>query len=242
VRSGSTFEPLGGVRPRLSATRSGLSPVSRLARFGPSRARDGSPSPSKEARRRFSTQSVQQGARAGYSILFGPLSVNDVNGPAAIALTPIFLVVALLWWETTSPVGLTFGKTRHDGKSLSAPTPTATDCVVATSQPAQDDAHQALIASGIFSRTSPEVVAAVSEQLHPERFSAGHVMGAQSDFGGCVYVIISGKVKVSYRRSGGGEIVLKILGPSEIFGAITLFDPGPRSPRCWRYRLPAISS
>jgi CRP/FNR family transcriptional regulator, cyclic AMP receptor protein len=151
-----------------------------------------------------------------------------VNGPAAIALTPIFLVVALLWWETTSPVGLTFGKTRHDGKSLSAPTLTATDCVVATSQPAQDDAHQALIASGIFSRTSPEVVAAVSEQLHPEHFSAGHVMGAQSDFGGCVYVIISGKVKVSYRRSGGGEIVLKILGPSEIFGAITLFDPGPQ--------------
>jgi CRP/FNR family transcriptional regulator, cyclic AMP receptor protein len=151
-----------------------------------------------------------------------------VNGPAAIALTPIFLVVALLWWETTSPVGLTFGKTRQDGKAVSATTLTPPRCAVETSQPAPYDAHRALIASGIFSRTDHEVVTALSEQLHPERFSAGHVMGAQSDFGGCVYVIVSGKVKVSYQRSGGGEIVLKILGPSEIFGAITLFDPGPQ--------------
>lgn len=138
------------------------------------------------------------------------------------------MVVALLWWETTSPIGLTFGKQRHDGKVLSVASSTETEHAAPTPRPEPGDARQALIASGIFSRTSPEVVAALAKELRPERFPPGHVMGAQSGFGGCVYVIISGKVKVSYQRFGGKEIVLKILGPSEIFGAITLFDPGPQ--------------
>ncbi|WAC90502.1 Crp/Fnr family transcriptional regulator [Mycobacterium sp. Aquia_213] len=154
-----------------------------------------------------------------------------MHSPPAIALTPILMVVALLWWETTSPIGLTFGKQRHDGKALSAATLTTAEHAAATSHQAQSDAQRALIASGIFSRTSPEVVTALSKELHPERFSSGRVMGAQSDFGGYVYVIIAGKVKVSCQRYGGGEIVLKILGPSEIFGAITLFDPGPQDMR-----------
>ncbi|OBA57276.1 hypothetical protein A5647_24555 [Mycobacterium sp. 1100029.7] len=85
-----------------------------------------------------------------------------------------------------------------------------------------------MISCGIFSRTSPGLVAALSKQLVPERFCAGRLMGTESDLDGCVYVIISGKVKVSYRRPDSGEVVLKLLGPSEIFGAITLFDPGPQ--------------
>jgi CRP/FNR family cyclic AMP-dependent transcriptional regulator len=90
------------------------------------------------------------------------------------------------------------------------------------------DAHQALVASGIFSRTNPEAVSALAKQLEPEQFPPGSIVGAHSDFGGRLYIIISGKVKASYRRPDGCEIVLMILGPSEIFGAIALFDPGPR--------------
>jgi CRP-like cAMP-binding protein len=138
------------------------------------------------------------------------------------------MVVALLWWETTSPIGLTFGKKRDDPKALGAAPLTPTEFVAATPGADHGDARQALIASGIFSRTSSEVVTALSSELDPERFSPGCVMGAQSDCEGSVYVIISGKVKVSYRRCGGEEILLKILGPSEIFGAITLFDPWPQ--------------
>jgi CRP/FNR family transcriptional regulator, cyclic AMP receptor protein len=151
-----------------------------------------------------------------------------MNSPAAIALAPMFMVVAVLWWESTSPIGLAVDKKRHDA-TVPGPQPLGTaESSAATPGPEDTEAHLALIASGIFSRTSPDVVAALSEGLHPERIAAGRVMGAQSDFGGCVYVIISGKVKVSYQRRDGAEIVLKILGPPEIFGAITLFDPGPQ--------------
>ncbi|MCV7409405.1 hypothetical protein AWC05_10210 [Mycobacterium florentinum] len=151
-----------------------------------------------------------------------------MHSPAAIALTPILMVVALLWWETTSSAGLTFGRAKHEVNALGPVALGATEYVAATPGPEDNDARRALITSGIFGRTTPDVVAALSEELHPEHFSPGRVMSARGDFGGSVYVIVRGKVKVCYRRSGGGEIVLKILGPSEIFGAITLFDPGPQ--------------
>jgi CRP/FNR family transcriptional regulator, cyclic AMP receptor protein len=88
------------------------------------------------------------------------------------------------------------------------------------------DVYQALIASGVFSKIDPVRVFAASERLEPLRFSPGAVMDAQSDYGGRIYVIISGRVKVVHRRLDGNEMVLTILGPSEIYGAIALFDPG----------------
>jgi CRP/FNR family cyclic AMP-dependent transcriptional regulator len=91
-----------------------------------------------------------------------------------------------------------------------------------------NEVYQALIASGIFGRTDPDVVSAVSGHLRAERFPSARFVDAQSDFGGRLYVIISGKVKISYRRPDGYEIVLTILGPSQIFGAKTLFDPDSR--------------
>lgn len=90
---------------------------------------------------------------------------------------------------------------------------------------ASSDVRAALVASGLFSRTSTDAVAALSQQLESEQFTAGCVVGSPGDFGGRFYVIVSGKVKVSYRRPERCEIVLKVLGPGEIFGAITLFDP-----------------
>ncbi|OMC54891.1 hypothetical protein A5747_15950 [Mycobacterium sp. IS-836] len=85
--------------------------------------------------------------------------------------------------------------------------------------------YKALVASGIFSRTSPDAVSALSTRLARKRFAPGCIVDAERDAGGRLYVIISGKVKVSYRLPDGSEIILTILGPSEIFGVIRLFDP-----------------
>ena len=87
------------------------------------------------------------------------------------------------------------------------------------------DVYQSLITSGVLSKTTPAVVAALSRRLQPLRFPRGRVVAAQSEFDDRIYVIISGKVKVSHRRPDGREIVLTILGPSEIFGAMRVFDP-----------------
>jgi CRP/FNR family cyclic AMP-dependent transcriptional regulator len=88
-----------------------------------------------------------------------------------------------------------------------------------------DDMCKALLASGIFSKTDPAVLSRWCEQLQPVRFPPGRVLNARDDFGGRLYLIISGRVKVSYRRPGGGEIALTVLGSYEIFGCVSLFDP-----------------
>jgi CRP/FNR family transcriptional regulator, cyclic AMP receptor protein len=98
--------------------------------------------------------------------------------------------------------------------------------------------YQALVASGIFNRTNPDVVWAFSQQLEPERFPVGGVVDPYSDRGGRLYVIISGKVKVSLRRPGGCEVVLTVRGPGEIFGAITLF--GRHSKEVWAAALTEV--
>lgn len=88
-----------------------------------------------------------------------------------------------------------------------------------------DDFRRILLASGIFSKTDPAASKRWCERLQPMCFSAGRIVGSRGDFGGRLYVIISGKVKVSHRRPGGRETTLTILGSREIFGAEALFDP-----------------
>jgi CRP/FNR family transcriptional regulator, cyclic AMP receptor protein len=95
----------------------------------------------------------------------------------------------------------------------------------------RDDVYQALLASGIFGKTDPARLSRWCEQLTAVRFPPGHVVGARGDLGGRLYVIVSGKMKLSNRPPGGGEIALAVLGRYEIFGAVSLFDPGPCATR-----------
>jgi CRP-like cAMP-binding protein len=46
-----------------------------------------------------------------------------------------------------------------------------------------------------------------------------------------MYIIISGKVKIGRLSRDGGEDLLAVIGPSEMFGEMSTFDPGPRTSR-----------
>lgn len=87
-----------------------------------------------------------------------------------------------------------------------------------------DRIRGALLASGIFAKTDADTVSALSGQLDLMSLPAGYVVDDWHTFGNHLYVIASGKVKVSFWRPDGYEVVLTVLGPSEIFGALTLFD------------------
>jgi CRP-like cAMP-binding protein len=52
---------------------------------------------------------------------------------------------------------------------------------------------------------------------------------AQGEPGDLLYIIISGKVKIGNRSPNGQETLLAILGPSDMFGELSVFDPGPRT-------------
>jgi len=88
-----------------------------------------------------------------------------------------------------------------------------------------DDVRQALLESGLFGKTDPAALSRWCEQLKPVRVAPGRVNCVRGDFGGRLYVIMSGKVEISHFRPGGCEIALTVLGRYEIVGGVSLFDP-----------------
>src|SRR5918994_4255179 len=57
----------------------------------------------------------------------------------------------------------------------------------------------------------------------------GEVLFREGDEGDRVYVVIRGKVKLGRTALDGRENLLALLGPGQMFGELSLFDPGPRS-------------
>lgn len=60
-------------------------------------------------------------------------------------------------------------------------------------------------------------------------FKAREMMFHEGDPGGSMYVVLSGRVKVSSFSADGREVVLNFAGPGEVLGEITLLDGGPRT-------------
>lgn len=81
----------------------------------------------------------------------------------------------------------------------------------------------------MFQRLEPAVVAAVTERLLPADYPPGQMIFAQGEPGDRLYTIASGKVKISRRAPDGRENLQAVLGPSDMFGELAVFDPGPRT-------------
>lgn len=60
---------------------------------------------------------------------------------------------------------------------------------------------------------------------------AGDVIFAEGDRGTCLYLIEKGRVRVGRHDGTDRECLFTVLGPGEMFGEESVFDPGPRSSR-----------
>lgn len=65
--------------------------------------------------------------------------------------------------------------------------------------------------------------------LKPANFLPGQMIFAEGESGDRLYVIDSGKVKISQRAGAGRENLQAVLGPSEMFGELAVFDREPRT-------------
>ena len=88
---------------------------------------------------------------------------------------------------------------------------------------------QPVTRAAIFRPLGPNVVAAVSQRLLFADYRPGQLIFAEGELGDRLYIIASGKVKVACRAPGGREMVQAVLGPSDMFGELAVFDSGPRS-------------
>jgi CRP/FNR family cyclic AMP-dependent transcriptional regulator len=89
--------------------------------------------------------------------------------------------------------------------------------------------REILARAGLFQGVEPSAVAALTKQLEPVDFPRGHTVFAEGDPGDRLYIAISGKVKIGRRSPDGHENLLTIMGPSDMFGELSIFDPGPRT-------------
>ena len=71
--------------------------------------------------------------------------------------------------------------------------------------------------------------ALLTSALTTRAVTRGHVVFNEGDTGDRLFVVLDGKVKISRTATDGRENLLTVLGPGEMFGELSLFDPGART-------------
>ncbi|MGZ8690808.1 MAG: Crp/Fnr family transcriptional regulator [Aeromicrobium sp.] len=85
-----------------------------------------------------------------------------------------------------------------------------------------------LARAAIFQGVEATAVLALSAQIDPVDVPRGHIFFSKGEVGDRMYVIIAGKVKVGGLSRDGRESMFTVRGPSDSFGELSVFDPGPR--------------
>ena len=86
-----------------------------------------------------------------------------------------------------------------------------------------------LAQSGLFQGLSEESVEPVASRLETVTLPRGRVVFNEGEPGDSLYIVLQGKIKLSRRAPDGRENVLAVMGPSDQFGELSVFDPGPRT-------------
>lgn len=81
----------------------------------------------------------------------------------------------------------------------------------------------------LFAGLDQEQAESLIAQMTPTHMERGDVLFHEGEQGDRLYVIGEGKVKLGRTSADGRENLLAILGPGEMFGELSLFDPGPRT-------------
>jgi CRP/FNR family transcriptional regulator len=83
--------------------------------------------------------------------------------------------------------------------------------------------------SPLFAALDAESAATLEAALTRRTLPRGHTVFSEGDPGDRLFVVLDGKVKISRAAADGRENLLAVLGATEMFGELSLFDPGPRT-------------
>jgi CRP-like cAMP-binding protein len=81
----------------------------------------------------------------------------------------------------------------------------------------------------LFAALDTEDAAALRNSLTETTVAKGEALFNEGEPGDRMYVILEGKVKLGQTSSDGRESLLGVLGPGEMFGELSMFDPGLRT-------------
>ena len=81
----------------------------------------------------------------------------------------------------------------------------------------------------LFAALDDEAAVALRASMAEVAVDKGSTIFAEGEPGNRMYVVLDGKVKLGVTSSDGRENLLGVQGPGEMFGELSLFDPGPRT-------------
>ena len=90
-------------------------------------------------------------------------------------------------------------------------------------------ADDALSEAPLFDALSPEDSQALRAMVLVVRLNRGERLFSEGDGGDKLYIILSGKIKLTKASVDGRENLQSVHGPGEMFGELSLFDPVPRT-------------
>jgi len=88
---------------------------------------------------------------------------------------------------------------------------------------------EVLARSGIFQGVDPEAAEALAKEMETIEFRKGDIVFNEGEAGDSLYIVLSGKIKLGRRAADGRQNLVSIMGPSDMLGELSLFDPGPRT-------------
>lgn len=89
--------------------------------------------------------------------------------------------------------------------------------------------EEVLARAGLFQGVEPEATQALISAMAYLDLARGDIVFSEGEQGDSLYIVLSGKVKIARHAPDGRENMLAIMGPSDMFGELSIFDPGPRT-------------
>ena len=88
---------------------------------------------------------------------------------------------------------------------------------------------EVLARCGLFQGVEQEAAEALAKELEYLEVRKGDVVFTEGEPGDSLYIVMSGKIKVGRRAADGRQNLIAVMGPSDMVGELSLFDPGPRT-------------
>jgi CRP/FNR family transcriptional regulator, cyclic AMP receptor protein len=92
-----------------------------------------------------------------------------------------------------------------------------------------ENAESVLRRAPLFDALDEEEARALRRQMTEVKLSRGEHLFMEGEDGDCLYVVLDGKMKLTRAASDGRESLWSVIGPGEMFGELSFFDPRPRT-------------
>jgi len=91
------------------------------------------------------------------------------------------------------------------------------------------DPERVLQGIPFFAGLAPSEIGALTARLRMRRYQRNEVICRRDDPGECLYLVLTGVVKIGLASADGREVILTLLSDGDYFGELALLDGEPRS-------------